>query len=335
MFPQLFFLWTVATIYFGDSLVIVSPFSQSPSKYIQGLHYTNGNLFYGTNEGNLCCITRNDNAKLQQKWFRPISSRNIQRIKGNDKSLLITCDSVYGEAGRSVVCDMDSGHVMDNHVWKDTTIFETLTDSNEWIRVNAQGEMVTKVLHRETEFTLKYRIPMSSMDFVTCATIHNDRLYAITMNGKMFVVNLERLEIETWHAIHLQLPTCIHVVSPHGTNGPTNSVFVYVANQSGTVYFTQITEGHTMSHTMKQVHHAVATQIDSNHQGVFISFGDSHIVGLEMLSFRQLYSIKTENPCYTNVDSFCLSPRGLFFIDNRKNEIRMETIAKGQGHRNN
>lgn len=321
LFVPLLYISVVA-----DAFAVVKPMQTSTTKYIQGLHYTNGHLFYGTNEGQLYSIRKDDKTKLHQKWFQKISSRNIQRIRSNGKLLLITCDSVGGEAGSSVVCDVTSSRILERKLWKDTTVYETLTDNNEWIRVNARGHVESKQALDVAPFSLHYRIPMSSMDFLTCATIHKNRLYATTMQGKLVVVDLIRKTIVTWHSIHMDLSTCIHVASPPASSDASNSVFVYIANQQGYVYFTQITGGIVTSHTMKSVHSSFATQIDSNQQGVFVSFGDSHIVSLEMMSFREQYSVKTGNPSFTNIDSFCLSPRGLFYVDNKKNEICMETL---------
>lgn len=296
------------------------------TKYIQGLHYAQGNLFYGTDTGKVCCISRDNQAKLEQKWTRKISSRNVQRISGNDESLLISCDSECGEVGRTVVCDLEEGNVVDCAIWGDTTAYETLTEKNEWIRVNVYGHIMSKVLHRDEAFSVKYRIPIHNMDFISAATIHKKKLYAVTMSGKLFIINLDKFDIMSWHSLHFDIPTCIHVVS----HSNSNVEFLFVGNRNGMIHFAQMNEGKVTSHTQKQIRDpgsdAIVTQIGSNHHGVFISFDDSNIVGIEMLSFRELLSVNTNTPSYTNIDAFCLSPLGLFYADNEHKQIRLEII---------
>lgn len=304
-----------------EAFSVRNPMGSIPTKYIQGIHYSNGDLFFGTDNGNICCLSRNSNADLSRKWVQTVSTRNVQRIDGNRDNLLITCDSERGEAGRSVICDIQSGKHVDTHIWQDTTVYETLTDDNEWMRLNSYGELMTKVLHRDNEFTVKYRIPISSLDFVSCAKIHKKRLYAVTLSGKLCVIHLEKLEIETWQKLNIVIPTCIHVANPSNSD----ALFMFIANLEGSVHFSQMINGKITSYTEKHVHNSVATQIGSNYQGVYISFEDSYIAGFEILSFREMFSFKTHNPSYKNVDSFCLSPRGLFYVDNVNNEIRMET----------
>lgn len=293
-------------------------------KYLQGLFYGQGNLFFGTSTGRICCISRDDNAKLTNKWIQHISTRNIRKISGNDDLLVVTCDSENGLTTPTVVCDQETGDIIDHTSWTDTTVFETITDKYEWIRVNAVGDVMVKILNWEDDFKIKYRLPMSSMDFVSAVTLHKKKLYVVTMSGKVIVLNLDKYEISLWHNLHFDIPTCIHVVS----HANSDAEFLYVGNRVGMVHFTQIVDNKMTSHTQKQLHTAVVTQIDSNYQGVFISFDDSKIVGIETMSFRELYSVNTNTSLYTNIDSFCLSPRGLIFVDSSKQKIRLEAIER-------
>lgn len=332
MYPQTFHLWTTAVFCsslfcLSSSFMIVTPRvsrTLKQSKYIQGLHYGDGNLYFGTNCGRVCCIERDDNAKLEEKWINTFSSRNIQKISGTDDSLLISCDSVDGEMSRTVICDAKTGNVLDDMFWKDTTIYETLTDKNEWIRVNAYGEVMVKTATRENDFQVKYRMPIHNMDFISTATIYKRKLYAVTMSGKLFVINIDDFDLTLWHRLHIEIPTCIHVMN----HPQTHAEFLYIGNHEGIVHFTQIVDGKMSQHTQKHVHNAVATQIDSNYQGVFVSFDDSQIVALEIMSFRELFSVRTNNPCYINIDSFCLSPRGIFYPDNINKKIELENIDR-------
>lgn len=305
------------------------------AKYVQGIDYRRGHLVFGTDDGHVCCmVNAHPRRRLLEKWTTQVSMRNLRRISGNDDYVLVTCDPIDSdEVSRTVVCDLETGGIRDTKVWTDTTVFESLTSENEWVRLNVYGELMTKLLHRDDEFTRRLGLPLRNSDFVTAATIHKNKLYVITMDAKLFIVSLENFNMVAYHSLHIDVPTCIHVIH-HPSTAHTNVEFLFVGNYQGMIHFAQLNDDKITSQTHKRMretdHDAIVTQIRSNHHGVFASFDSAEITGIEMMSFRELFRIKTPSPTFINVDAFCVSPMGLFYIDNDKREIRLETL---QPHR--
>jgi hypothetical protein len=118
----------------------------------------------------------------------------------------------------------------------------------------------------------------------------------------------------------------MHVLEPY-KGRDRNTIFVYIGNAVGDVYFIQITEEKCISHSQKKVHDASVTQIESNSRGVFFSFDDCTIKGMEMLTMQEFFSKRIHGTLYHHTDNFCLSPRGLFNICDSK-DIEM-TILQG------
>lgn len=344
MMPPFFFvafmicMWTnlrsssggVDAYHHHPPISVIKPYPPTP-KYIQGLEFGNGHLFYGTNDGNLVCLGRTDNSKLLYRWTMPIATRNIRKIQTNQKYILASCDTETVDAtGRSVLCDIKSGHVLDSMRWRDTTVFEGITFSHEWIRVNAEGCISSKFVHRDQAFSCRLRLPLGHHDYIVCGTLHCDRLYLMTLSGNLWIVDMEQqqghgeFKIVDRYKTKFQLATTIHVTRPLRSD---NSVFVYVGNQEGEVYFTQITDRQAISETRKKLHSSVITQMESNMKGIFVAFQDSTIVSMEIMSFRETMRVSGDAHFYTNTDSFSLSPRGLFYISDNETRIRMTSLA--------
>lgn len=319
-------VWRVAGFH-PQPISVIRPYPPMP-KYIQGIEFGNGNLFYGTNDGKIVCVGR-DEAKLRHRWSVPITSRSIHRIQTTHKYLLASCDTVRrNETGRSVLCDIQTGSVLDVVSWADTTMFEAVTFGNEWIRVNMRGDILGKAFPRDGPFSLKLRLPLGSSDYVLCGTMYKEKLYLMTMNGNLWVVNIEPgvpCEVLNRYATRFQFATTIHVTEPLRSE---NSAFVYVGNQDGDVYFTQLTEGECVSHTQRRLHPSVVTQIESNSCGLFIAFQDSTIVAMEIISFREVMRVHGNAHFYPNVDAFSLSPRGIFYISDNERCIRVKSLEK-------
>lgn len=306
---------------------VIKPYPPVP-KYIQGLEFGNGHLFYGTNDGKVVCIGRHEqqSSHLIHRWSVPVASRNIRRIQTTQKYLLASCDPEDVQAtGKSVLCDLKSGQPLEAVTWTDTTVYEGMSLSQEWMRVNARGDIYSKQCPRDADFQWRLRIPLSSHDQIVCGTLFNDHLYLMTLSGNLWVVE-HGSKIVGRHRTKFPLATTIHVTRPLRSD---NSVFVYVGNQQGEVYFTQITDDACISYTQKRLHDCVVTQMDCNTRGLFVAFEDSTIVGMEILSFRETMRIKGNSHFYTNVDAFSLSPRGLFYISDNDTRIRMTSLAHG------
>lgn len=310
------------------SVSIIKPYPPRP-KYIQGLEFGNGNLFYGTDDGRIVCLAKTDSAMLLHRWSVPVTTRNIRKIQTNQKYILASCDTESVDAtGRSVICDLKSGHILDSIKWRDTTVFEGITFSHEWVRVNAEGDIQSKRVHHDEGFTCRLKLPIGCFDHAVCATLHCDRLYVMTIGGRLWVVDLEQTtgeyKVINRYKTKFPLATTLHVTRPLRSE---NSVFVYAGNQQGDIYFTQITEDQSISETRKTLHSSVVTQIESNSRGLFVAFQDSTIVSMEIMSFRETMRVCGDAHFYTNADSFSLSPRGLFYISDNETQIRVTTLV--------
>lgn len=328
-----FILWILTTT---DAFHIKTSQRLWHVKYLQGLHYSDGRLYYGTNDGSVVCLTRNEKGTFQQMWRSYVSKRNIRKIKSTQDHMLVSCDPIMVsgiedvcETGRTLLCELESGNVVDSQVWHDTTVYETITEhAGEWVRCNVRGDIFVKSIKAtvDTDICHRGRIPLRTGDFLSSAFVYEQKLYAISVVGEFFVMSLKDMKVQLRDNIHFKTSTSMHVLEPY-KGRDRNTIFVYIGNASGEIYFIQITEEKCISHSQKKVHDAGVTQIESNSCGVFFSFDDSTIKGMEALTMQEFFSKRVEGTLYHQTDSFCLSPRGLFSICNSK-DIEM-TILKG------
>jgi len=295
--------------------------------YIQGLCFRNANLYYGTNYGEVVCLKRDEKANLIEKWVLPVSKRNIRQIKATSSHLLVRCDAVdMSETGRSVLYSLEDLMVNGIKRWNDNTVYEGITEDNQWIRCNARGEIVSRFVDKEEGFVVRKELKLGTFDHVSCATIYYHRLYIMTFQGYLWVINIqkEKYVVEGRHQLNFPLSTVIHVSEP--SKPEFNSVFVYIGNQEGEMYFTQLFEKRCVGHMRDRINEGVITQILTNGRGVFVAFDDATIMLIEPLKFVELFRIKGQSHYYTHMDSMTLTPRALFYISDDDKLIRFHTI---------
>ena len=313
---RIFFLILHTILITIDSLYVIKP--TQPIKYIQGLHFNSGHLYYGTNNGYVVSVTRKDN-DVVTKWYQKISTRNIKSIDSFDKQLLIDCDATnYEETSRTFICS-DEGDVIDSCSWKDTTIVQGISQKN-WVRCNTKGFIESKDIFNENIFKHRYKIPLLGEDYLTCGVVKNDMLYTMSIDGQFTIVDTQTFKIVWRQFTRFKLSTCINTYEPLGQN----SSFTYIGNRKGEIYFIQLTDGNKISSTMKQLHNVPMTNIYiMNGHGPLCYFIDSTIQGLKFISFESFINMKLDENNSPN--SFALSSQGIFTIKNQ-NEIVLHNL---------
>lgn len=309
---------------FVSSYIRINP-SLPSIKYIQGIHYNSGSLYLGTNDGYMACVTKNDDYKLYRKWISPVSRRNIRKISSSLNYLLVECDATnVEETGKTVLCSIEDGTVLDQQSWRDTTILEKMVNNKEWIRCAYDGTIVSKIFNHDDDFKVRCRLPLLSSDYITAATIYEDCMYMITLNGYLWVLDVNSFKIINRYQLNFYLASSIEVVKIYPES---SSVFIYIGNQEGSIQFLNIKDGKIISQTNKHVMDGVVTKILSNKKDVFVGFQSSEIFQFDIISFDEITRMKTNHEFYSNVDSISLSSNGLFTISDNEKEILLHPLT--------
>ncbi len=287
--------------------------SDLPIKYIQGIHFKNGHLYYGSNNGYITSITRKD-SDVTTEWYKKISNRNVKSIDSfNDEHLLIDCDATcFEETSRTFICSSKDGSILDSCSWKDTSIIQGIYKST-WIRCNVKGMVECKDILNEDKFKMVCNIRLMNSDYLTCGVVRNNMLYTMSLNGKLTIIDIESFKIIWTQNTKFKLSTCINVNDSFGRN--TN--FIYIGNQKGEIYFLQLTDNNIISTTTNTLHNIPMLNIDMHPLGPICYFTDSTLQGLKFVSFELFVHMQLQK---NNNNQFAISKQGLFTIQN-ENEI--------------
>jgi hypothetical protein len=300
------------------SLYVIRP--SQPIKYIQGLHFNQGHLYYGTNNGYVISVTRQDDTVIT-KWHNKLSNRNIRSINSFNKQLVINCDATHpDETSRTFICSKD-GDVMDSTSWEDTTIVEGIYESM-WVRCNTKGYVSSKTIMDENIFPIRLEIPLCENDYLTCGVVQKNMLYTMSLNGFFTIIDLRTFTIVWEQHTQYRLSTCINVHEPFGHD----TKFIYIGNQKGEVYFLQFKENENkkISSTVKKLYDNIVTNIYIHPTGPIFYFKDATIKGFQFVSFDSFLDMKLDDN-YSFQNTFTISNHGLFSIKN-KNEIQLYRI---------
>lgn len=292
-------------------------------KYIQGLHYNNGDLFYGTNTGHIVSVTRKDDGVVT-KWFNKLSNRNIKSIESFNKKLLVDCDATHiEETSRTFICSEEDGNVMDSCSWKDTTVVQGLYDSI-WLRCNTMGMVESKHIFTENTFINRCQLKLKEGDYLTCGIVKKNRLYTMSLNGQLTIIDTDTFKVIWKQNTDFKLSTCINIYEKFGNN----SSFIYIGNQIGEIFFIQLTDDNKISSTRKILNTVAITNIHMHPHGPVFSFADATIQGLKFLSFDSFLEMnlgnhnrKGEDIPYMYQNYFTLSKQGLFTVQNQKDIV--------------
>jgi outer membrane protein assembly factor BamB len=286
--------------------------SDLPIKYIQGLHFKNGNLYYGSNNGYITSVARK-NSDVVTKWYKKISNRNIKSIDSfDDKHLLIDCDAThFEETSRTFICSEEDGNIIDSCSWKDTTIVQGIYKTN-WLRCNVNGSIECKDILNDNQFKMVCKVPIIDGDYISCGVVKYDMLYTMSLNGKLTIIDIESFKIIWTQNTKFKLSTCINVNDSFGRN----TSFIYIGNQKGEIYFLQLTDNKIISTNTNTLHNIPMLHIYMHPLGPICYFMDSTLQGLKFISFELFLHMQLQK----NNNQFALSKQGLFTIQN-ENEI--------------
>jgi len=308
-----------------SALIRIDPLMPS-IKYIQGVHYNAGSLYFGTNRGEIVCVRKDDTYNLYRKWMNVVTKRGIRKIKSTSKYVLVDCDAnSFDETGRTVLCSIDDGKIVDQQIWRDSTVFEHIVKENEWVRCSYDGTVVSKMLNQEDEFVMKCRIPLMTSDYVTTSVIYDGKMYLVTLNGFLWIIDMNDFKIINRYQLNFYMASSMTVDRLHSTS---SSVFIYIGNQKGNIYFINMKDDTIICHTEKVIHNGVVTHILSNRKDVFVAYHDKEIFQFDMLSFDPIHRMKMNTESYANIDSLSLSPRGLFFISDNERELMLYPLVE-------
>jgi hypothetical protein len=304
---------------------IIKPFIKHKFKYLQGLYFSDNKLVYGTNNGYLSCLFKNDDGILSEKWSVQHNKRNIKKISCQDDKLIIQCDAEnYDTTGMTNILDIKNGQLLYQFEWTDTSIFEYITEDNQFIRCNPKGYIYIYCLDTLKNRNILFSLPKN--DFIISATYHKKYIYMTSFNGIFYIVDVKESKMISKINLNNILITTMNI---HIYQNNENSLFLYTGDMNGVLSFYHIVDqkkilsSHNqkkiLSHSQTKYNDCPMTSIQMSVKGPIMSFTDSRIIGVQYLTFAPFLNISMNTNFYINIHSIYVSSLLLFTLTHDNN----------------
>jgi hypothetical protein len=313
-------LFSIALSTLGDSTVEAFarqlPLHTTKPKYMQGMVFSDGALFYGTNRGEVAKISPSltRHGEIIDEWCVKISSRTIKSIdEFSDSSLFVTSDTVNvnDETSRTYVIDKTSGQVLQSMSWNDTTLAQYVY-KNTWYRCNVMGDMYFQ--SSTFPFKVKRSFCLPSDGTLQCGFFLHDKFFTLSLGGTLDMYNIHTFEHLVRHETSFSCPTALFVQKPAHL---TDTYFVYAGDVHGKLYFGQMNQKILTQHAVRNVvtpGRGAITHISGNSRGPVLSFSDSSLVAVESMSYQIYFDVLTKS--FLSQERVCSSHANTFFIMN-------------------
>lgn len=294
-------------------------------KYLQGIYFNQGNLYYGTNNGFVHCVTKNDDEKSPNYvdlWKTQLGKRNIKKINnGNHNHLIIESDSHDGKYnGHSYIVNKQNGHCIWKKDWSDSTIYECITDDNCYCRFNKKGEIFTFPIEKKSQNAIKKKIRIAKTEYIVSIHYYENEFYIMTNKGRLLIIT-RNFNIKKIHELNVTFVSCMTLLKNHNNQ----SLYVYLGDVNGHLNIFQITNDKIISSQHYNMNvHSVLTNIYLNFKTIFTCYANGIILGHDKKNFMPVFNITNENNFYSDIHSIYTSTVNIFICEN--NYIKLYTI---------
>jgi len=293
-------------------------------KYLQGIYFNQGNLYYGTNNGFVHCVTKNhdESNNYVDLWKRKLGKRNIKKInEGNHDHLIIESDS-HNEKyyGHSFIVDKKNGNCIWKKDWEDSTIYECITNDDHYCRFNKKGEIFIFSINKKSQNEMKRKIRIAKIEHIVSIKYYENEFYIITNKGRLLIVT-RNFHIKKIHEFNMPFVTCMTIFRNHNND----SLYVYLGDVNGNLNIFKITHDKIISSQHYNMDmDSVMTNIFINFKTIFTCYGNGIILGHDKKTLLPVFNVTNENNFYSDIHHIYTSTVNIFICEH--NYIKLYTI---------